>query len=466
MKKLFLSLGTVVSIATPIAAVISCGVKTNTPTKENLEINNYIRSSKFINQLETKWQENLINGELASSFDFTETPGDANKLVKGLNIIDINKAGDVNKKLKDALKYELIYNVNKDSSYIRKLGQRILSLNSQVTRAELLSHGLLTDYYHGSLAFSAAPAAAGAKRTVTDEALNLLFNTKTLALRNATYKQIIIEKYLATNKEDWAKGFIVENRDNLTAIDKMIDPANFVLIRELIQKRLFAKWEISLDDDTGKFFNETPVDPSVMKNAMKSTGLLGALLTRSDSMSHLDTKLMSLGTDDNDLKTLAAFKGIMAMPKSIKDFAFDINSFKKMKTQDAWNGFVQENEILGDSATGKIRYTAEKTPNKIHVTYVRGLMPHYYENSDPTAAATDPKHQRLILDGYLGTNKEQLIRYLAAQDRGLYDQAVAYYTTKRGTVTAKILEIKNKDIYNILHEKGVKFITEREQKED
>lgn len=460
MKKLLLSLGTVVSVTAPVVGVIACSVKTNTPTKTNLELNNYVRSSKFINQLETVWQHNLLKGELKHTFDFSETDGTAANLTDGLKVMDINK-GD-NSLLKEALKYTLIFNTNKDSSYIRKLGQRILSLNSNVKSDDLYKEGLLTDYHNGSLAFASTGTGTHGKK-ITDKALNLLFNTKVLDIRNSVYKEIIIQDYLKESKEDWAKAFKRES-ENLTNSEKMIDNANFLLIRELLNKRYFAKWEINLDDNTGNYYGHTPAAHEAdMFAEMTTTGTVGqlaSLLPRSEAMAHINPAVLSFGAADATITPLGAFKGITSMPRGSKTFSFDYDELRKAKTSNYWSGFVQDNQLVHDD----IKYTDEKTPNKVKVTYVKGIMPYLYESTGTNDPMKD-LDQKLILGktgDYLYDNKDKIVEFIAVQDKSLYNQAMAYYTTKRGTKNANILKITNEEVRVILDEAGVKFIKERD----
>ena len=63
-KKLSLKLGTLAAVTTPVIAVVSCGVETKTPSKENLKIANFIQSRELVQIAETKWQEQLLTSEL------------------------------------------------------------------------------------------------------------------------------------------------------------------------------------------------------------------------------------------------------------------------------------------------------------------------------------------------------------------------------------------------------------------
>lgn len=450
-KKLSLKLGTLAAVITPVIAVVSCGVETKTPSKENLKIANFIKSRELVGIAETQWQEKLLTSELKAgdlaNIDLTSTKdttvNSATHLTNGLDVININAAG--NSVLKDNLKYFLTVQTKNDSAYVRKIGEKILYGNTKLTKTDLYTNGLLNEYNDtNKIAFG-----SGSKE-ISDEALNLIFNTPNLEIKQVVYKQIIAQKYLTTNKADWETAF-KDEKDNLSLVDKIIDPAQFVLIKELISKRYFAKWVFNLPDPG--FYSGQTMTYANLLTAMKAgttPGAIAALLKPLDRTKHADWSTVPLGdtADKTDSELYGSYKEISSMSKSRDTFAFDLAAFQGATAVDSWTGFIQDDSIITKSGTTPIKLTDPKKPNTINFTYAVGLLP-TYDGSN------------LKLTGFMGTNKAEIIRYVAMKNSGLYNKAMEFYTTKRGSNNAVFLEITQPEVKTKLQQQGVKFIEER-----
>lgn len=443
-KKLFLNLGSAIIATTPIVAVVSCGdVETKTPTKENMTINNFLKSNAFVGSLETMWQEKLIKDQLITTADFTSTKSTSG-LTNGLDVIDI---ATKNQEIRDALKYYLTYQTNKDSAFIRKIGQRILSINTNVTSADLMGLGLLKEYHFGSIAFGTSTG------QITNEALNLIFNTKVLNIKQAIYKHIITKGYLSEKKENWSKAFKDES-DALSITNQLIGNTDFVLIKELLEKRYFASWEINMEDTAGLYYNKekSADDLLTMMNATSgSVGELASLLSRSDKKARADEKIVPVidgtnATYASKIYNMGAYKGIATMKRTKNDFAFTRDALMQKTNMDMWNGFVQEDKII--RGTDMVKIQDQNKANTINVKYVSGLMPKY----DGT---------NLVLDGFMSSKKAEMIQFVAAMNEGLYNKAMDFYRTKRGTTEAVYWNITQPEVKTRLNQLGVKFISER-----
>lgn len=454
-RKLLISLGGI-SAFSPIVAVVACG-KIAEPSKDDQEAYAKLTSSQALRVLEEEWAEKaLIQAKVFSLADLGDR-GDAHETDATkktiFHTLDVNKTELA--RVKETAQYIIRQEIAKDKTYLNKLAINLLSdasttkwgTTDPIDRDYLKDQGLATLYNYGKVEFSDAKAA----NKVSNEALNLLLNYTKSDFRLKVYKQLVAEAYLSLDKAEYQKAFPRAVR-GLTIRQNKIEDANFVLIDQMLSQKLFAQWNIKLDDTKSKkFIGKTYATSALVKTAMTGSGELAAAAKKSEQKI-LEQEVML----DSNYTNVVGWKGISTMAaKGQGALSFTDEALELASTDAAWEGALLKDDIVTASAPATdIKAIPDTTTGTVittvDVTYVKGLMPVYVNN-------------KYTLGAWLSTeaNKKELIRTLAYKNiDSLYKQATDYFRTKEAADVYLPLD-KNSKFYSILKDANFVYVDER-----
>lgn len=459
-RKLLISLGGI-SAFSPIVAVVACG-KIAEPSKEDQEAYAKLTSTQALRVLEEEWAEKaLIQAKVFTEADLGDRgASDTDATKKTLfHTLDVTKAGLV--RVKETAQYIIRQEIAKDKTYLNKLAINLLSdasatqwdatnaKHAPLDRDYLNKHGLAALYNYGEVKFTSD--ANGEAGKVSDIALNLLLNYTKSDFRLKVYKQLVAEAYLSLDKASYQKAFPRAVR-GLTIRQNKIEDANFVLIDQMLSQKLFAQWNIKLDDTKSKkFIGKTYATSALVKAAMTGSGELAAAAKKSEQKI-LEQEVML----DSNYTNVVGWKGISTMAaKGQGALSFTDEALELAANDAAWEGALLKDDIVTASATAAdIKAIPDTTTGTVittvDVTYVKGLMPVYVNN-------------KYTLGDWLkaGANKKELIRTLAYKNiDSLYKQATDYFRTKEAADVYLPLD-KNSKFYSILKDANFVYVDER-----
>lgn len=487
-KKLIFSIGSLVTIAAPIAAVVSCGKITVASDKE---LDNYRKFStaESLRLFEEQWQEQTMETLKADGVNFGYWDITIGKDSNGNDDISKNKweykagARDANgqytldvtksKRLKDVAQFIIKQEIAKNKSFLNTFATQLLGdkvsqwytetnngkIQESVNTPYLQNNGMAKVYEIKDNAPQVVFGTNADGTEVTDDAINLMLNYPKSDFRYKVYAQIISEEYLLhTNLNEYKIAF-PGDANNISLIQRDIDESAFVLINEELSQKLFAKWSIELKGTDANSFIGKEYSYADALTAMKENGAtvgeLAHVLTWSAKRSRAFDELLPVADKYNEI---TGWKGIEAQgPIGTKRLSFTRDELHEVTANTEWEGFVQdENLITSSNTVDKIKAVPDgKTDGAI--TFIKGLMPVYENNK------------------FVNKFDAKLIaRLLAYKDSSKYSKAAEFFRTEvKGRVAddnttdaSKAIYLKLTDnaqpIKSILENKGFNFIKARD----
>ena len=428
-KKLLLTLGSISSVTLPIAAVVSCGVED--ATNEQKEINNNLATNESFQRIELLWQQTLIK-KIITAFDF-EDPLKTTEIANAFDFFLRNK-------------------LRKDPSFFQNIREKIVkledfpgaTLNDKLDT--LKKAGLYSYIQNGDITNVIEVDASGTNPVVR-------FNPKKYILKNNNdlkiefYKFFISSLYLKKATKDEYKEIMMDENQELTETQKLIDTTDFVLTNEALNQKIFAKWELTQENNLNLLntYENSKKSVTDMKTEMKM-GTSSTIFTDvkySDEHSQVLEHEYTKAVDYKDFKGYKQFQKVTGTKGLLK---FELSELKKATTNDAWNGFIDDGE-LKTKATDEIHYVLKDAWSTTKATFVSGVMPIFDGG-------------KFKMDGSYFGNGEEVAQILAINKIGLYSDAVKYFTSDKNKTSKFIVEILNSKFRDELIAHGFKFIKE------
>ena len=443
-KKTWISLGSIVSMAAPIAAVISCGAKaTDEDTLNNL---NKLKSAESMRRVEEQWQKMVLHDQ------------------------DHKFVGDTEDNFFTYVKSEIIDNLKRglttDSRYLWNIAQKLMETDAMKKEASSAQGGAKTTF---ALAndWNLLQVASKGKidwntKAPTDDALKMLFK-EDKSFRSQIIKTKIIKGYLKKGLTPGQYSDILLDKDGdyLNDIQDLIkDDKNFLITNEVIKQHLFLQFDYSLNSEQSQKFLSTtlPIRPyNTMLTSLKNNGDIKNALNTFSVQEKIVNDDLVIGNHTgliaySGTKALVGTKGIL---KKNKD------ELKKATDKAMWKGFVVDGELIfNPTGTGATVPDIPLFPEEngvvsktVKVKYVEGIMP-IYSTAALTMEGTDWFNHSDPTDELLN---------LLSQSTSLYDEAKKYYTKRKKTTNTDapvLLEITSPDLKNIALKNGFDFIKE------
>ena len=460
MKKFLLTLGSITTIAAPIAAVVSCGVETT--TKEQRELHAALNEGKTYDAVKERWQEKVLKANYAnfdpSKYYGTYAPDPADTTKQKFTPADIAD----NKDIQDTFEKLLVEQSAHDHRYLYKTGNKILNdkdfmpgATTQEKKDALVHWGLLKTYTPN-----------GDISSVTAEAKKYILEHES-GIRRDVYQKTIAMLYLEKATKEEIEFAVLPATHEFTDKQKMIHSTEFALVNEALSQNLFAKWNISVKHDDAffgpeakKFINHaddatmTDADAHFIDAAASGSTAdpLFDLMKYSAKIKKLPAGILptTFNTNLSFYQGISTLSDIPGTPHTGADAEKKTaDELKLITDKNKWDGYLYDKKIIRDN----IPYFSKDTHVDISFNKVKGLMPVYKAGTGLTFEGTD-----FEVSGTDKTNMRYLLFQLAKKS-SVYTNAVKYFT-KRET-NPILLEITSDDLRQKAIERGFTFIKEK-----
>lgn len=434
-KILNFSLGAL-AFSAPLATVIACSNgQTDKTFDDYAEKFGQLTSKEAKNALELTWLDSVIK---SFNKDF-----------------DIEKPWE-NANVQKLIKFFIAEQIRKDSTYLLKLSKQLLSIVDKDKNLiynigdndekDLKLLGFLQEYANGYNQTFFEETISGLSKQRIELIAQVLMKERALDFSNKIYKYLIVANYLKIDKSTFEKYRKLqdEKKYNFTLQEDLInDGENFLLIKKMLEKRLFFKWEIKETTDGNKFIN---VSKQKIEEALKQFILNknGKNETIAD-YSNYETKKQQLnksiwdfkgpitlkvkddkGNDKEitiELYTYYGYKGIVSQEKGFGKLDFSLEELKK-STKEYWIGILKtrkdtsKNELITDGIS-LIPEDAEN--NMATLIFLIGIMPIW-----------DKENEKLTMVGsHFEKHIDSIAWLLYANDESIYNEALKYYADEK-----------------------------------
>lgn len=450
-KKWLISLGAIAAV-TPVIAVVACG-KIQEPSSTDLDNYRKFTSAEATRILEEQWNEKVL-------FSVGHIQFGNRDQTNGQYKIDLTQTAFAS--LKESAMFVVKQQLIADPLYLSKLASKMLGDNvTQWNKTDLADKayfdkiGMTNIFNNQVVNFTDATPTTGSApaSTVTTEAINLLMNYLKDDFRLKVYKQATSELFLKTNKDAYTKAFTSENR-NLSLIQQAIKADDFVLINEMLSQKLFATWNVTLDENTSRsFIGKKYTNVAAIQTAFGKTGdFTSAVKSSQTNVKENFPNLIADGTVK--YSEFVGWKGfatqaVVSTSDKQSIFNYTIESLKAVTDAKQWEGVIQEKTIVKvDDTSTEIKAIPEEQ-KVVNQTYLIGLMPIYQNNEFQLDAS------------YTGVKKDELIRLLAYKNQAIYSKASQFYRTKVETREPILVVIPQQALKDIYTNQGFEFIKER-----
>ncbi|MCK5866829.1 MAG: hypothetical protein KAG14_00375 [Mycoplasmataceae bacterium] len=488
-KKIFLSLGTITSIITPIAAVISCG--TIPPTSADADLKIKLKNDESLKTAKDTWQKMIIQAQIdnvfndSNGFDYTTKDGTTN--FKNFSFNEIRNA---------AQNY-VINKLMKDNGWLRKEGAKIITTKvfRELSRREKKEVNELATSWHlnsyrenGVIKFTNGDA----KEELSEHALAFMFDNDD-NFKQGVIHSLISYKYLSNTKitgNVFEKIFYDKDKNqHLSEIQKNISDDHFLVIDQMIKQKLAFSWSASQSDRIKL------AALSTIYNNQDSTRLTGLIIDKNNKLhSYINTLHNADNQMEDDSKEIykslnyssknkkilqnsqysillnkktaldrIQFDGITSVPSGKGVLKLNFKSLKEAIGYSKWDGFLQESRLVRK----KINFFPEGSIfGPLSMKRYQGIMPIFtkgkFEIPDFCQALT--KLEDVLADNVLAddikTYKSQLesLTWLLSNNSSVYFDAKKYYLNRKDNPIK--LKIKSKYLKELLIDHGFDFIKE------
>ncbi len=429
------SLGSI-AVTAPIASVVACSGSTDGLSDAEYQKRlSDLTSEEAQLQLEIQWLTMVLKA----------------------NGVEINPEKPLdNPEILPLIKFFIAKELAKDSKYLSKFGQKLSGIIKNGENVypieDLKNWGLLNDYLYGY------------KNEIDnhiEKIAEILMKETSLGFANKIYQNLLVEKYLAITKDQFAqfRKLQDEREFNFTDIQKLINKdENFLLVQKLLEKKLFIKWEVQEKNESGHWVDDSytkqKIDAALVQfNKSTTEGNItiadGANenvteQTLAKQLWNIDSfKINIPGTDQTvevDLSKYLGYKGTIEQPTASEKLDFSKVTLMHAKDQTYWTGILKEDSDakLNELVTDHISFRDINNNLKGKLTLLFGIMP-LYLNDELTMKGTLFEKQ---------LNK--LAWQVYANDEKIYNDVLKYYADekKRGGQEIKI-EVKDPAVRHI-----------------
>lgn len=290
-KRVLLSAGTIVMVAAPVVTVISCG-DTYEPSQEDMDAYRDLTSPLAYKFVESVWQEKVISEIIDKDLPEADRYQPKHELIDdpaGGTMKDPNDpTKTIPKKIPqhtywtqssgrsvyEAAKYVVVSRIQADGEYLKKMADTLSqsgkddskdpSNTSHVNRYSkewLRDNGILNTYSNGVIKIGNGVDNTDPDKTnngLTEAGLEFIFQSDKLTFKSEVYKFMITTWYIEnTDKAHYELAFKSRVNEGTSDINRVIDPSNYLLIKEMISNKYFAKWEIELTPEFSRQFTDS-----------------------------------------------------------------------------------------------------------------------------------------------------------------------------------------------------------------
>lgn len=464
-KKWHLSLGSLLVASAPVASVIACS---STPYLDKISepLFKELTSDPAEKDLWWQWLTNVIK-----TFD--------NENYKNL---DFDKPWE-NATIKKLIKFYLSDQLRKDPLYIQKLANKLLNITKDnkpvyntdqdnefdldlIGMFENFSNGYNEDFFNSKIEKLGKDFG-----TRIDLFSKILMTERGIGFANDIYKHVVTSEFLAMSLEEYKEFRLKQDEKEyyITPSEELIQKnKNFLLIKKLLEKRLFFTWEIKEKQANNYFLeknNEKIVD--ALKQFIKSANEEPTEETIADGSNHktknskLDKgtwdwgQVITINVDGVDLKVeikpynYVGFKGISVQEKGKGKLDLSIEHLKK-STIDYWIGIIQGKKDAKDLITSGIDFNdPDSEDKKARLELGIGIMPVW-----------DQDKNHLSFEKSLYKNNFESIAWIIySMNEDLFKEVETYFAeeTNKGGKGIKI-KIGSQKVLDHWKSKNIKFV--------
>ncbi len=449
-KKFFQWSLSLLAITAPIVTVIACSNPEKNKDDQNQDkIFADLTSKEAINMLEIEWLNMVIQ-----TFD------------KDFN----NENAFNNESVKKIAKFLIAEELKKDSLYLSKKAKLLLSIvnsenkKSTYKKEDLISIGFLKDYLYGydDDFFQKESTIFDRKQKNINWITETLIKEPSLAFLNEIYKYKIVTEYLKITKQEYQE-YMTKNQNKdykFTETEDLINNGkNFLLIKKLLEKRLFFEWEIKEKNNENRFIdgdNKLELEKALKHFILSQDGTSSiadhsGYLTQKEKLNRSiwdfgDTITLQVNGKSVEIKLHAylGYKGIVSHKKEegYGRLDFSIPELKK-STKDYWIGILKNKDNLKELISKDINLNTTDENKVASLKFIFGIMPVIDKDGKLTMAGS-----------HFENNIDSVAWLLYSNDKNnIYNEALTFFTSDKNKGGKEIrVKVSVKEILKHLKE--------------